>query len=106
MPRNGRPRVPRSYDRSRSGSSTNRSTVQGVAPGELLENIIQDVVQAGEATGIDGVVDVQLDLRNTAVNSKGVLVSLFSGSDPKTSSTTVKLATRVYLGDMADKGRE
>lgn len=95
-----RRRIHRSYDRSGSGNNTSgRTTQQGIAAGELLENVVQDVMQAGESTGFQGVVDVELNLRNTAVDAKGVLVSLFSGSDSKTSSTSIKLATRVYLKD-------
>jgi hypothetical protein len=100
--RSGRPgrRVPRSYDDGGSGEHpVSRSTLPGVPAGELLENVVRDVLRAGENTGFQGVVDVQLDLHNTAVDSNGFIVSLFSGSDSKTSTVSIKLATRVHLGD-------
>jgi hypothetical protein len=107
MPRPDRPRprprpVRRSYDRDDAdhGANTNRSTVAGVAAGELFENVIRDVLRAGTTTNFKGAVDVELNLHNTKVDDHGFLVAIFAGNDPQTSSVSVKLATRVYLGDL------
>lgn len=104
--RPGRPqrRAPRSYDDADTGDqSVNRSTLPGIPAGELFENVVRDVLRAGESTGFQGAVDVQLDLYNTAVDSNGFLVSLFAGNDPKSASVSIKLATRVNLGDEVRK---
>ena len=93
--------VPRTYDRSGDGGTTARTTVAGVSAGELFETVVQDVMRSGEEIGFDGVVDVQLDISSTAVDSNGILMALISGRDENRSSNSIKLATRVYLGDMS-----
>lgn len=98
-------RVPRSYQTSGSGSEnmttpaspSSRSSRPAVAAGEILENVIADVLRAGDATGFRGMVDVQLDLHHTEVDANGFLVALLAGSDPTSASVSVKLATRVDL---------
>ena len=101
MSRPRRNRVPRSSRRSSqpSGGSSGRADLPVIPAGELLENIVRDVQLAGKTTGFQGTVDLQIDLQGTSIDSNGFLVALISGKQTNTSTTSVKLATRIHLGD-------
>lgn len=72
---------------------------QGVETKKLFENLLLDVLAAGEATAFRGAVDVKLELRSVEVDASGLLRAVLRGNDTKTSSVSLTLATRVYLGD-------
>lgn len=82
-----------------------RSELSALGVGRLFGQTIKDVKTAGEEAEFRGVVDIAVTFKSVAVDNKGGLLRVFTGSDPKESTVEVQLATRLHLDD-ADAGKQ
>lgn len=78
---------------------SNKTTIEGVSVGDLMQSTVRGVHERARAMGFRGVVDLEINVTNVVVTQRGLLVSIFGSGGSNTTTSSVKLATRIRFDD-------
>lgn len=77
--------------------SENRTNRDALAVSDLFANTIAEIVHLGQEADVSAAVDIEISFKSVSLDRKSPVLSVFVGKDSEESSTSIKLATRVYI---------